>query len=80
MYADTHPAIIHQLGGMGARGRAGVLAHELGDRFSFNVLTAILSATAAFGAIIHYACTVPSHTVICQPINYSCHLLTVCDS
>ena len=59
--------------------RAGVLAHELGDRFVFNVLTAILSATV-FGAGIQYTCTVPSHTQICQLINYSCPLLTVRDS
>lgn len=69
MYADTHPAIIHQLGGMGVRRRAGVLVHELGDGFFF---TAVLSAAQSFNTDVH--------TVICRPIHYNWHLLTVSDS
>lgn len=60
MYADTHPAVIHQLGGMGVRGRAGVLPQELSDRFFFNVFAATLSATAVFRErdhSIHMYCT-----------------------
>lgn len=80
MQMHTELSSISRGGGVSVEGRVGVLVHELSDRFFLNVLTAMLSATAVFGAIIQYTCIILSHTVICQPINYNCHLRTISDS